>query len=120
MPTNEKIPAKDLTPASSSNGWWVIPPWVFVIILLTGLLQWFIPPPIGDDIAYHFCVGQLIRKYGILHDFPWTPFSWQFDHSADKEFLFHLLFVPLGGLGFLTAARLVGPLADLTVDNYIK
>lgn len=89
--------------------------WILFFIILTGALQWFVPYPIDDDTAYHFSVGQLIRKYGNLHSFPWTPFSWQFDHYADKEFLFHLLFVPLGGLGFVTAARVVGALAGALV-----
>ncbi len=90
-----------------------LPPvsWVIFFIALSTALQLFVPYPVDDDTAYHFTVGQLIRKYGILHTFPWTPFSTQFDHYADKEFLFHLLFVPLGGLGFVTAARVVGALA---------
>jgi hypothetical protein len=96
------------------NRWSVIA-WIMVFIVLTSLLQQLIPYPIDDDTAYHFSVGQLIRKYGILHSFPWTPFSWQFDHYADKELLFHLLFVPLGGLGFVTAARIVGALAGALV-----
>ena len=94
---------------------WVVAAWISVFIVLTGLLQWFIPYPIDDDTAYHFCVGQLIKKYGILHEFPWTPFSWQSDHYADKEFIFHLIFLPLGNLGFVTAAKLVGTLAGALV-----
>lgn len=93
------------------TNWWAVGAWIAFFIILTGLLQWFIPYPIDDDTAYHFCVSQLIKKYGILHNFPWTPFSWQFDHYADKEFLFHLFLLPLGGFGFVTAARLVGTLA---------
>ena len=89
--------------------------WILVFILLAIMLQLFVPYPIDDDTAYHFSVGQLIGKYGILHDFPWTPFSWQFDHYADKEFLFHLLFLPLGGLGFVGAARVVGALAGALI-----
>jgi len=89
--------------------------WILVFFLLTTMLQLFVPYPIDDDTAYHFSVGQLIGKYGILHDFPWTPFSWQFDHYADKEFIFHLLFLPLGGLGFVGAARVVGALAGALI-----
>lgn len=87
---------------------WAVPLWIAAFAVLACLLQWYIPYPVDDDTAYHFTVGQLLRKYGILHSFPWTPFSLQYDHYADKEFLFHLLFVPLGGLGFVTAARVVG------------
>lgn len=116
--------AKDLTlrnPVSPDHqtSWWGIIAWISAFIVLTGLLQGFIPYPIDDDTAYHFCVGQLIKKYGILHEFPWTPFSWQFDHYADKEFIFHLLFVPLGDLGFVTAARLIGTLAGALVLTFL-
>ncbi len=97
------------------NRYAIVSFWVLVFIALTLALQLFVPYPIDDDTAYHFSVGQLIGKYGILHDFPWTPFSWQFGHYADKEFLFHLLFLPLGGLGFVTAARVVGILAGALV-----
>jgi hypothetical protein len=100
---------------TKSGSWWTVAAWIACFIVLAGLLQQFIPYPIDDDTAYHFSVGQLIRKYGILHEFPWTPFSWQAVHYGDKEFLFHLLFVPLGGLGFVSAARLVGTLAGALV-----
>ncbi len=89
--------------------------WILVFITLVIILQLFVPYPIDDDTAYHFSVGQLIGKYGILHTFPWTPFSWQYDHYADKEFLFHLLFMPLGGLGFVNAARAVGIFAGALI-----
>jgi hypothetical protein len=89
--------------------------WILVFVALVIILQLFVPYPIDDDTAYHFSVGQLIGKYGILHTFPWTPFSWQYDHYADKEFLFHLLFLPLGGLGFVNAARAVGIFAGALV-----
>ena len=89
---------------------WEPAAWVLLFVVLVGAIQWYIPYPLDDDTAYHFSVGQLIGKNGILHSFPWTPFSRQFDHYADKEFLFHLLFVPFGGLGLVTAARVVGVL----------
>ncbi len=41
--------------------------------------------------------------------------SWLADHYADKELLFHLLFVPLGGLGWVTASKVVGTLAGAAV-----
>jgi len=98
---------------------WPVPLWIAAFVALTCLLQWYIPYPVDDDTAYHYTVGQLLRKYGILHSFPWTPFSLQFDRYADKEFLFHLLFAPLGGLGFLTAARVVGALAASLIPSSI-
>lgn len=67
--------------------------------------------PWDTDTAYHVAVGRLIRQHGILHAFPWTPFSWLADHYADKELLFHLLFVPLAGAGWITAAKVVGTVA---------
>jgi len=98
-----------------SSDLWSVVAWTTAFLVLAVSLQLFVPYPIDDDTAYHFTVGQLINKHGILHSFPWTPFSWQFDHYADKEFLFHLLFAPLGGLGFVTAARVVGALAGALV-----
>jgi hypothetical protein len=89
--------------------------WIAAFILIVSVIQYFIPYPLDDDTAYHFSVARLIREHGILQSFPWTRFSWQFDHYADKEFLFHLLFVPFTGLGFETAARIVGVMGGATV-----
>ncbi|MBT0652299.1 hypothetical protein [Geomobilimonas luticola] len=97
------------------EGWWRVPAWLLFFTFLVCLLQWYIPHPLDDDTAYHFSVGQLMARHGILHNFPWTPFSWQFDHYADKEFLFHLLFVPLGGLGLVNASRVVGVVAGTLI-----
>lgn len=66
--------------------------------------------PIDADTNFHAAVGGLIREHGILQAFPWTPFSWLSDHYADKELLFHLLFVPFIGLGWITASKVVGTL----------
>ena len=108
---NGKISERHIFTAPRVREYLPVVSWVIVFIFLSTALQLFVPYPVDDDTAYHFTVGQLIRKYGILHSFPWTPFSTQFDHYADKEFFFHLLFVPLGGLGFVTAARVVGAFA---------
>ena len=109
-----------LGPASSADvrqrtHWWKSTAWIVAFLSLTSLLQWNIPYPIDDDTAYHFTVGQLINRHGILHSFPWTPLTWQFDHYADKELLFHLLFLPLGGLGLLPAQRIVGAIAGAAI-----
>jgi hypothetical protein len=82
--------------------------WIAVLILAASVIQLSIPYPLDDDTAYHFSVARLIREHGVLDRFPWTRFSWQFDRYADKEFLFHLLFVPFIPLGFNVAARIVG------------
>ena len=66
--------------------------------------------PLDADTAYHVAVGHMIAKHGILHAFPWTPFSWLARHYADKELAFHLAFVPLAKVDWITAARLVGAL----------
>jgi hypothetical protein len=98
-------------PASGQDSWRPVVTalgWVALYLLVMAGLQLVISYPLDDDTAYHFSVARLIREQGILHSFPWTRFSWQFDHYADKEFLFHLLFVPIVHLGFNNAARIVG------------
>lgn len=90
---------------------WPIFGWAVAYLLLAGALQLYTPYPWDADTAYHAAVGRLIREHGILHAFPWTPFSWLADHYADKELLFHLLFVPLAGFRWITAAKIVGTLA---------
>jgi hypothetical protein len=94
---------------------WSIFVWAFLYLLIAGALQLNIPYPWDNDTAYHAVVGKLIREHGILHAFPWTPFSWLADHYADKELLFHLLFVPFAGLNWVTAAQIVGALTGATM-----
>ncbi len=89
--------------------------WIVLSILLVAAIQFSIPYPLDDDTAYHFSVARLIREHGILHSFPWTRFSWQFDHYADKEFFFHLLFVPFTSLGFNAASRIVGAIGGSSI-----
>ena len=83
--------------------------WATLYLAITYALQFHVALiPYDADTNYHAAVGRLIREHGILHAFPWTPFSWLSDHYADKELLFHLLFVPLAGLSWITASKLVG------------
>ncbi len=83
--------------------------WAAAYLLLTGIVQFaFVSIPYDADTAYHVAVGRMIRAHGILHAFPWTPFSWLSEHYADKELLLHLLLVPLAGLSWITAAKIVG------------
>lgn len=84
--------------------------WATVFLAVAGLLQLLIPYPWDADTAYHVAVARLIARHGILQAFPWTPFSLLSDHYADKELLFHLLLVPLAGLPWVAAARIVGTL----------
>ena len=93
--------------------------WIAAYLLVVSVLQFVIPHPLDDDTAYHFSVARLIREHGVLHSFPWTRFSWQFDHYADKEFLFHLLFVPFTALGFNDAARIVGIIGGTSILSAI-
>ncbi len=94
---------------------WSILGWAFLSVLVAGALQLYIPFPLDSDTPYHAAVGKLILKYGMLRAFPWTPFSWLSDNYADKELLFHLLFVPFSGLDWITAARLVGTLSGAAI-----
>lgn len=89
--------------------------WIALFILLTSVIQHCVPYPLDDDTAYHFSVAKLIREQGVLQSFSWTRFSWQFDHYADKEFLFHVLFIPFTGLGFNVAARIVGTIGGSAI-----
>lgn len=96
--------------------------WIFVFIFTAGAIQLSIPYPLDADSAYHAVVGQLIREHGILYSFPWTPYSWFADHYADKELLFHLLFVPFIGLGdmlWTDVAKIVGTLSGALVLSAI-
>lgn len=71
--------------------------------------------PSDADTAYHAAVGRLVAEHGFLRSFPWTSMSWLRDHYADKELVFHLLFVPLAGLSWITAAKIVGTLTGAAV-----
>jgi hypothetical protein len=87
--------------------------WTILYVGIAFFIQFIIiNAPVDLDSAYHAEVGRLIRQYGILHAFPWTPFSWLSDHYADKELLFHLLFVPFAGLDWILAVKIVGTLVD--------
>jgi hypothetical protein len=97
------------------NGVWNTLGWGVVFLLLTGAIQWQIPAPMDGDTAYHAAVAKLISEHGILHSFPWTPFSWLADNYADKELLFHLLFIPFLGFGWMTAAQIVGTLCGAAI-----
>ena len=85
--------------------------WASIYLVIAAVIQFsVVSVPIDADTNFHAAVGSLIREHGILQAFPWTPFSWLSDHYADKELLFHLLFVPFIGLGWITASKVVGAL----------
>ncbi len=83
-------------------------------------LQCHTGSPLDGDTAYHVAVGRLIAQHGILHAFPWTPFSWLAEHYADKELAFHLALAAVAGLPWATAARIVGAIwgAGLLLATY--
>ncbi len=87
---------------------WVTAGWLALLALVATLLQRVPPHPWDADTHYHLAVARLLGQHGILHAFPWTPFSWLSDHYADKELVFHLLMVPFAGLHPSTASWLVG------------
>ena len=97
------------------ESYWPIFAWAFLYLLIAGAIQFNIPYPWDYDTAYHAAMGKLIRSHGILHSFPWTPFSWLYDNWADDELLFHLLFVPFANLNWITASQIVGTLAGATI-----
>lgn len=84
--------------------------WFTVYLLIAGALQLYTSYPPDSDTAYHVAVGRLIREHGMLHSFPWTRFSWLADNYTDDKLIFHLLFVPLANVHWITAARVVGTL----------
>ena len=92
-------------PSATDRSVPALPPWLawtgFAVLALgiSGAIQFvFAQVPSDADTAYHAAVGRLIAEHGFLKAFPWTTMSWLADHYADKELLFHLLFVPLTGL----------------------
>ncbi len=100
-----------LSGLSSVSGPWQVLFWASVYLIVAAILQFhFVSVPYDADTAYHVAVGRLIRDHGILHAFPWTPFSWLAGHYADKELLLHLLFSPLSSLDWITASRIIGTL----------
>lgn len=72
--------------------------WIVLFVVIVGLLQMFIVSPLDADAHYHIAVARLTAQHGILHEFPWTAFSWLADNYADKELLLHLVLVPIADL----------------------
>jgi len=97
------------------KSYWSIFAWAFLYLVIAGAIQFNIPYPWDYDTAYHAAMGKLIREHGPLDSFPWTPFSWLYDHFADDELLFHLLFVPFAKLDWITASQIVGTIAGSTI-----
>jgi hypothetical protein len=104
-----QLSPREVKPVSSRR--WQPPCWAAVYLFVSGVIQfYFVSVPYDADTTYHIAVGRLIQAHGILHAFPWTPFSWLADHYADKELLLHLLFVPFARVDWITASKIVGTL----------
>ena len=69
----------------------------------------------GVDVYYHLAVAREMLASGPLQSFPWTPYSLFAEHFADKEFLFHVLLMPLAGLDVVSAGQLGALLAQVAV-----
>lgn len=106
---------QDIDSTTSEIGYVQIFGWALLYLILVAALQLQIPYPFDSDTAYHAVVGQLTRKHGILYYFPWTPFSLLADRYADKELLFHLLFVPFAWLNWTTASQIVGTISGAAI-----
>lgn len=61
------------------------------------------PQPWSYDEYYHLGVAREMTHHFPLRSFPWAPFSILADHFADKDFLFHIVLMPLSGLSLETA-----------------
>jgi len=69
----------------------------------------------GVDVYYHLAVAREMLESGPLQSFPWTPYSLFAERFADKEFLFHVLLMPLAGLDIVSAGQLGALLGQLAV-----
>jgi len=87
---------------------WIHLLWGTVFLGVTATIHNASPNYFDGDTGYHLAVAEMTRKYGILQSFPWTPFSWLAEHYADKEFLFHVILIPLVDLDPNLAARIAG------------
>lgn len=94
---------------------WSVFFWILTYLFIAGSIHNYISYPWDSDTPFHVVVGRLISEHGMLHSFPWTPFSWIADHYTDDKLLFHLMFVPLAGLDWITATRIVGTLAGVAI-----
>jgi hypothetical protein len=77
--------------------------------------QFWLPGPLDADTAYHLAVARLMREHGILHSFPWVTFSWLNENYGDKEFLFHLLLVPLAPVRLEVASAVIGAVLETVI-----
>ncbi len=82
--------------------------WCAVFALVGAILQRLAETPMDPDSGYHIAVARLLRAHGILTSFPWTRFSWLAEHYADKEFLFHVLLMPVASLDWVQATHFAG------------
>jgi len=82
--------------------------WALLFAAIAAALQLIQQAPFDSDTGFHLAIARMIKDAGLPHAMPMLPFSWQSDHWADKELLFHVLLVPVAGLNPTTAARIAG------------
>ncbi|HEY3256230.1 MAG TPA: hypothetical protein VGJ91_19865, partial [Polyangiaceae bacterium] len=95
-------------------GWWAI------FLAAAAFLQLIQVVPFDGDTSYHIAVARLTRQYGLLSEFPWTPWSWLADHYGDKELGFHLLIVPIATLSPKLIALVIGTLLGALVLGTVR
>jgi hypothetical protein len=78
-----------------------------LVLAFYAVLRIGIGQPWGYDDYYHLGLARELAQDFPLRAFPWTPFSVLAERYADKEFLFHILLMPVARLPIGTAA-LVG------------
>jgi len=67
---------------------------IFSIAFLV-FLYILIPPTIyGPDSFYHTKISLMIKKQGLIQNFPWTYFTTYHDLFVDHHFGYHLLLIP--------------------------
>ncbi|HEC69783.1 MAG TPA: hypothetical protein ENI31_05840 [Candidatus Omnitrophica bacterium] len=71
-----------------------------LIIIITGVIfifkvQFSNSTIFGADGYLHIRMAEFIKKYGLYYKFHWTRYSVFFNNFSDKDFLFHILLIPL-------------------------
>ncbi len=89
--------------------------WIAAFFLVSAILQLAQPVWLDADTGYHIAVGRLIKEHGLLHAFPWTPYSVMAERYADTELLFHLFFTATSPLSPDASSKLVGVIIETTL-----
>jgi len=74
---------------------------VVAFILLT------LPTLPDSDSYFHLAVARLYAEQGFVNELPWARYSVMREHYGDKEFLFHVLLMPIAHGDAATSGRLM-------------